>query len=54
MPISLPCTNLHTALLTQYNPFLNGQLTRETKYNPLFLFCQIVIKDANEMRGICA
>lgn len=54
MPIALPCTYLHTASLTQYNPFLNGQLTREMEWILTSSSAKIVIKDANEMSGICA
>lgn len=53
MPISLPCTNLHAVSLTQYNPFLNGHLTRETKCILTSFSAKIAIKYANELRQIC-
>lgn len=54
MPIALPCTNLHAASLTQYNAFLNGQLRREPEWILTSFSAKIVIKDAHDMRGICA
>lgn len=54
MPIALPCTILHTASLTKYNLFLNGQFTREREWILTAYSAKIAIKDANSMRGICA
>lgn len=54
MSIALPCTILHTASLTKYNLFLNGQFVRGTECIITGYSAKTVIEDANGVRGICA
>lgn len=54
MPVALPCTVLHTASLTKYNLFMNGQLTRGAEGILTGYSAKMVIEDVNGMREICS